>query len=88
MATIFELENPIFVVNVEDSDSDIEEHEVNMCTMSSVEGGVEYSNEQSDKMASLLPKDGTLFNFAELAPSPSKDYCQVMVTTNQVHRLY
>ncbi|ELT97998.1 hypothetical protein CAPTEDRAFT_130358 [Capitella teleta] len=35
-------------------------------------------------MASLLPKSGNLFNCAEVAPAPSKDYCQVLVTKDQV----
>lgn len=35
-------------------------------------------------MASVIAKNGVLFNIADQAPSPSKDYCQVVVTTNKV----
>ncbi|KAK2163171.1 hypothetical protein LSH36_84g05055 [Paralvinella palmiformis] len=33
-------------------------------------------------MASLIPESGMIFNFADVAPPPSKDYCQILVTTD------
>ena len=39
-------------------------------------------------MASLIPSSGpgagVIFNVADTAPSPSKDYCQILVTWDQV----
>ena len=35
-------------------------------------------------MASLIPSNGVLVNFAARAEAPSKDYCQLYVTTEQV----
>ncbi len=35
-------------------------------------------------MASLIPKNGVIFNHADTAPSPSKDYCQILVTVDKV----
>ena len=89
MSTIFQLEAPVFLpANVQDSDSDIEEHEVNVAAVSRKMafdvGGEEDSNQESGKMASLIPKNGILFNHADLAPAPSKDYCQVVVTLEEV----
>ncbi|CAD5111196.1 DgyrCDS529 [Dimorphilus gyrociliatus] len=34
-------------------------------------------------MASLLPKNGEIFSYSATAPSPSKDYCQLVVTVNE-----
>lgn len=39
---------------------------------------------QNEKMASLIPENGVIFNCADTAPPPSKDYCQVIVTWDQV----
>lgn len=36
------------------------------------------------KMASLLPENGVIYETAQVAPSPSKDYCQVIVTADEV----
>ena len=35
-------------------------------------------------MASLIPKNGVIFNHADTAPAPSKDYCQILVTVDKV----
>lgn len=35
-------------------------------------------------MASLIPKNGTLLNYADQAPSPQKDFCQLIVKTDKV----
>ena len=35
-------------------------------------------------MAALIPKDGTLLNYADQAPSPQKDYCQILVKKDKV----
>lgn len=35
-------------------------------------------------MATLLPKNGEIFSYAGTAPSPSKDYCQLVITLNEV----
>ena len=36
------------------------------------------------KMASLIPENGVIYNYADTAPPPSKDYCQILVTWDQV----
>lgn len=43
-----------------------------------VEGG------RCDKMASLIPSSGILFNLCDTAPSPCKDYCQIIVSDHEV----
>ncbi len=39
------------------------------------------------KMASLIPDTGVLVNYAHQAPSPLKDYCQILVTWDKVSYL-
>ena len=41
-----------------------------------------------NNMVSLLPPDGILCNSATTAPSPSKDYCQILVQDGQVRFLF
>ena len=36
-------------------------------------------------MASFADKNGVLYNFASQAPSPSKDFCQIVVTLDKVY---
>ena len=39
-------------------------------------------------MASLIPENGVIFNCADVAPPPSKDYCQIIVTREHVSYLF
>ena len=36
------------------------------------------------EMASLIPKSGVIFNYANNAPAPCKDYCQIIVSFDKV----
>ena len=48
-------------------------------------GNFEVSN-AALKMSAWFAPNGVIFNHADVAPPPSKDYCQVVVTTNnEVH---
>ena len=55
--------------------------------------GVDFSTDsflsnESLKMASLVPKNKPLLNYADQAPAPQKDFCQILVTHEQVLWVY
>ncbi|CAH1781423.1 unnamed protein product, partial [Owenia fusiformis] len=39
---------------------------------------------ESVKMASLIPENGVVFDYSSQAPSPCKDFCQILITKKEV----
>ena len=74
-------------VVLEDVSLTLSREDTELSERSLVEGGngyFAYSNEDSVNMATIIPPSGIIFNYADVAPAPCKDYCQIMVTTKQV----
>lgn len=46
------------------------------------------AGKESSQFARWLDREGNLFEYSGQAPSPSKDFCQIVVTHDQVEFIY